>query len=96
MSSKQKLSVALVFQMHQSTGHLKAGAFNSISFLITKYHFTIGNLALKQQTGTPIGIDPASYWANHFLHFFESKCVQQLISKGLPRAYKFYGTSRFT
>ena len=28
--------------------------------------------------------------------FFESKCVQQLISKGSPRAYKFHGASRFT
>ena len=42
-----------------------------------------------------MGIDPAPYWANLFLYFFESKYGQQLISKGSPRACKFHGTSRF-
>ena len=39
--------------------------------------------------------DPFPYWENLFLYFFESKYVQQLISKGSTRAYKFHGTSRF-
>ena len=29
------------------------------------------------------------------LYFFESKHVQQLISKGFPHAYKFHGASMF-
>ena len=46
-----------------------------------------------------------SYW-NHFerkeplvqtsWYFFESKFVQQLMSKGSPHGYKFHGKSRFT
>ena len=39
-----------------------------------------------------IGVDPAPHWANLF---FESKYFYQLITKGSPRAYKFYGASRF-
>ena len=29
------------------------------SFLINKFFFTIGNMALKQDTGIPICVDPA-------------------------------------
>ena len=42
-----------------------------------------------------MGIDSAPYQANLFLYFFESRYVTQVISKGSPRAYKLYGTSRF-
>ena len=49
----------------------------------------------KQEIGIPMGTDLAWYWANIFLHFFESKYVQQLISKESSRAYKFLGTWRF-
>ena len=48
----------------------------------------------KQEIGIPMGIDSAQYWVN-LKYFFESKYVQQLISKGSPRAYKFHWTSRF-
>ena len=40
-------------------------------------------------------MNPTPYWANLFLYFLESKYVQQLISEGSPRAYKFPGTSNF-
>ena len=49
----------------------------------------------KQEIGILMDIDPAPYWANFFLYIFESKYVQQLISKASPRTYKFHGTSRF-
>ena len=42
-----------------------------------------------------MGIDASPYWKNIFLYFFESKNVEQSISKGSPSAFKFYGTSRF-
>ena len=40
-------------------------------------------------------IDPAPFWANLFLYFFEFKYVQQLISLGFPRAGRYHSTSRF-
>ena len=64
----------------------------AILFLIIKCYFIIGNLELKQDIGIPMEIDPAPMWAHFFLHLFESKYVQQLISKG--SAYNFDGTSR--
>ena len=42
-----------------------------------------------------MGIDPAPFWANLFLYFFESKYVKQLISKGSSKAYKYHSTARF-
>ena len=69
---------------------------DAISCFITKCYFTIGNLALKQETDIPVGIDLASYSANLCLYFFESKYVQQLISKGFQHVYKFRGTPRFS
>ena len=40
-----------------------------------------------------MGIDPAPFWANLSLIFFESKYVKNLISLGSQRVYK-YGTGR--
>ena len=64
---------------------------DAISFLVTKCYFN------KQEIGIPMGTDPAPYWANLFLYlyFFGSKYIQQLISKGSLRVYKFHGTFRF-
>ena len=44
----------------------------TVRFLITNCYFTVGNLVLKQDIGIPMGIDPAPFWANLFLYFFES------------------------
>ena len=49
----------------------------------------------KQDIGIPMGIDPAPFWANLFLYFFESKYVTSLVSQGSPRAFKYHGTGRF-
>ena len=67
-----------------------------ILFLTTKCYFMIKNLVFKQEIGIPVDIYLAPYWENLFLYFFESKFVQQLMSKGFPRVCNFHGTSRFT
>ena len=104
MSLNQKLEVALVFQKHQIYWTLKGFGrsyftrqtlIDAISFLIAKCYFTIRKLVYKQEIGIPMGIGTPLYWANLFLYFFESKYVQQLISKGSPCAYKFHRASRF-
>ena len=68
---------------------------DAISLLITKFYFTIANLALKQAIGIPMGIEPPPYWANVSLFFFESKYVQILIHKESKLAYEFHVASRF-
>ena len=68
---------------------------DTVSYLIKRCYFTIGNLVFKQDIGIPMGIDPAPFWANLFLYFYESKFVQTLISAGSDRAFKYHGTNRF-
>ena len=67
----------------------------AVSFLISKCYFTVGNLVFKQDIGIPMGIDPAPFWANLFLYFFESKFMKDLISSGSKRAYRYHGVGRF-
>ena len=68
---------------------------DTVSHLIKECYFTVGNQLFKQDIGIPMGIDPAPFWANLFLYFYEEKFMKKLISSGSPRAYKYSGTSRF-
>ena len=67
----------------------------TVMFLIKNCYFNVGNMVFRQDIGIPMGIDPAPFWANLFLYFFESKHVQTLVSQKSDRAYKYHGTSRF-
>ena len=73
----------------------KQSLIDTVSYLITKCYFTVGNRAYKKDIGIPMGIDPAPFWANLFLYHYEEKFVKKLVSSGSPRAYKYHGTSRF-
>ena len=42
-----------------------------------------------------MGIDPAPFWANLFLYFFEAKHISSLISTSSPRSYHYHATKRF-
>ena len=68
---------------------------DTVTYLIKECYFTVGNQLFKQDIGIPMGIDPAPFWANLFLYFYEERFMKQLISSGSPRAYKYHGTSRF-
>ena len=67
----------------------------AITFLIETCYFTTGYMVFKQDIGIPMDFDPAPFWANLLLYFFESKHVQNLISIKSTRAYKYHATSRF-
>ena len=42
-----------------------------------------------------MGIDPAPFWVNLFLYFFESKFIKDLRSQSSERAFLYKNTSRF-
>ena len=44
----------------------------AVHYLISKCNFSIGNALLQQTIGIPMGGDPAPFWANLFLFFYES------------------------
>ena len=68
---------------------------DTVSYLIQKCFFKIGNLVFKQDIGIPMGIDPAPFWANLFLYYYESNYIQSLVSAGSDKAFRYHGTSRF-
>ena len=42
-----------------------------------------------------MGIDPAPFWANLYLYYYESKFITTLMSEDKIRARKFINASRF-
>ena len=66
-----------------------------VKHLITNTFFEVGNLLLHQSIGIPMGIDPAPFWANLYLYFYENDFVTKLISTDKIRARKFSHAFRF-
>ena len=66
-----------------------------VKHLITNTFFVVGNLLLRQSIGIPMGIDPAPFWANLYLYFYENNFVTNLISTDKIRARKFLNACRF-
>ena len=67
----------------------------AVKHLICESYFVIGNKMLIQTIGIPMGIDPAPFWANLYLHRHEFKFMRTLISNDIARARKFHGCTRF-
>ena len=66
-----------------------------VKHLITNTYFIVGNLVIHQSIGIPMGIDPAPFWANLYLYYYESKFITTLMSEDKIRARKFINASRF-
>ena len=61
----------MCFSMHE----LKA----LTDHLITETYFEVGNLIFRQSIGIPMGINPATFWANVYLYKYESDHVTKLV-----------------
>ena len=66
-----------------------------VKHLITNTFFEVGNLLLRQSIGIPMGIDPAPFWANLYLYFYENQFITKLISADKFRARRFLHAFRF-
>ena len=56
---------------------------------------SIGNMVFKYDICKSIGIDSATFWANLFLYFFESKFIKQLILNGCFQALMTFNENEF-
>ena len=54
--------------------------------------FTARKITLKQDTGIPMGIDPAPVWANLSLYFYENQFMTKIISNNKIKARYFHST----
>ena len=50
------------------------------------FRHSLGNMVFKQAVCISVGFDLASFWANLFLYFLESKYIKQLILNGCFQA----------
>ena len=67
----------------------------AIKYLLDNSFFTVGNCLFRQVIGIPMGSDPAPFFANLFLYFYESKWVKTVMKNDLRRARRFGNTFRF-
>ena len=82
----------------------KSRGFNSFSrnkikflttYLIKECYFQCANLILRQSIGIPMGIDPAPFWANLYLYYYEEKHVTTLMKTDPFRARLYRYAARF-
>lgn len=66
-----------------------------VDHLISQSFFTLGNLVFRQCIGIPMGIDPAPFWANLYLYYFESKFITKMSRTERYRGFKFKHCFRF-
>ena len=66
-----------------------------VKHLITRTYFIVGNLIIRQSIGIPMGIDPAPFWANLYLYYYEHKFISNLMRTDKRRARRFINACRF-
>ena len=67
----------------------------AVKYLLENCYFTIGNNVFRQCIGIPMGSDPAPFFANLFLYYYENKWLNKLRKTDLQKARKFTNTFRF-
>ena len=68
---------------------------DAVSYLLTNCNFTVGSKILCQIIGIPMGSDPAPFFANLFLYYFESEWMNDLKKNDLILARKLSNIFRF-
>ena len=68
---------------------------DAVAYLFSNCYFTVGSKFLYQIIGIPIGFDPASFFANLFLYFYESKSMNKLKKNDLTKSRKLLNIFRF-
>ena len=64
---------------------------DAVAYLLFNCYFTVGLKIFCQIMGS----DPATFFANLFLYFYESKCMNELQKNDLIKARKLCNTFRF-
>ena len=73
----------------------KSDVIKMVRYLLDNCFFTIGNKVLKQTIGLPMGGDPAPFWANLFLFYYEHAWMKRMRKTDNILARKFSHTFRF-
>jgi hypothetical protein len=66
-----------------------------IKFILENCQFTVGQSVYRQKIGIPMGSDPAPFFANFFLFYYESDWMEKLKKEEKGKAYKYGNIFRF-
>ena len=68
---------------------------DAVAYHLSNCYFTVGPKIFCQIIVIPIGFDPAPFFANFFLYFYESKWMNKVKKKDLIKARKLCNMFRF-
>ena len=66
-----------------------------VSFLVNNAYFRVGNAIFRQIIGIPMGSDPAPFFANLFLAYYESLWIKSHSRIDFIRARRLFNTFRY-
>ena len=66
-----------------------------LRYLIKNAYFRVGNLIFRQIIGIPMGSDPAPFFANLFLFYYECNWIDRCKKEDYKKARKFHNIFRF-
>ena len=75
--------------------YTKDSVKHAVTTLITNCYFKIGNKVFRQDIGIPMGSDPAPFFANLFLYYYESSWLRKIQKSNNTLARKFGNVFRF-
>ena len=67
----------------------------AISYLLSNCYFTVGSKFFCQIIGIPMGSDPAPFFANLFLYYYEREWVNSIKKNDIIKARKLCNIFRF-
>ena len=68
---------------------------DAVAYLLFNCYFTVGRKNFCQIIGIPMGFAPASFFANLFLYFYETKLMNKLKKNDLIKVRKLCNIFRF-
>ena len=68
---------------------------DAVAYLLSNCYFTVGSEIFCQIIAIPKGSDPAPFFANLFLYFYEGKWMNELKKNALLKARKLCNIFRF-
>ena len=73
----------------------KEHLIDAVQYLLNNCYFKLGDKLFKQQIGIPMGSDPAPFFANLFLYWYESTWLLRMKKENNGLARKFGSVFRF-
>jgi hypothetical protein len=74
----------------KGTTYSKEQIHEMIDYIIDNSVFKVGDKVMRQKIGIPMGTDPAPYFANLYLFFYESKWIRKMMKIEFGTLRKFY------